>query len=355
MFALTTIVKKQDGSHVWHDGALLKLPLEMSGQARVLKYLGVKSSGWSKDDLRYDLYARHDFHGNLIIIPGIILPDSQGAKRFPEFLPKFPKEQIESYVEGIIELEKEALESASENINMLVHDLRNISGSIYNAALEAETFINRGNMLEAKVRVQNVMAAQNILKIRTDVLDFLGNPASIVRLRQIEIYRKVDKVCRVFKSKAQERKIQINFSGASYLTAEGPEIFEIVPYVLIDNAIKYSPSGSFIDVVVEDVGDYISIEVASLGPKILEHEKLAIFEKGVRGSSAQAWAVPGSGLGLYLMSQMIKEYFDGQVTVVQSTDSENYIDGKTYYETAFLIRLPGVKASSYPSIRFGLR
>jgi signal transduction histidine kinase len=349
MFAISVFVKASDGATSFHQGSLVRLPPELAGAGRLAKYAAIREAGWTRDDLGYDVYARYDFNGNLIVVPGIILTDNRTHRKIFGYNNRYERSQIESFVDGIIGVEKQAFELASENINMLVHDLRNISGTIYNAALEAETFINRGNFPEALARVQNVKAAQNILKIRTDVLDFLGNPASIVTVRPIHPYPKVDKVSRAFKPRARDKHIVIDFSGRSHLVVNGPEILEIVPYVLIDNAIKYAPADSTASVIVEDDSDEaVRIEVSSLGPKIMPHEQQAIFEKGVRGVSATDWAIPGSGLGLYLMKQIVANHFNGSVSVLQEVQPALEKEGREYFYTTFIVQLPaaGKKAAA---------
>ena len=340
LFALTTVIRTQDGTSALHEGWMQRLPPELISRERLVKYVSVREAGWCKDDLGYSIYSRFDFDGDLIIVPGLIIEGERGHRRIHGYTQAFSRNQIESYVDGVIAMQRRSFEKASENVNMLVHDLRNISGSIYNAALEAETFVNRRNLVEASVRIHNIIAAQSLLKIRTDVLDFLGNPASIIRARNIEVYRKVDKVCRMFKPKAQERGVQISLSGGSYMTTEGPEVFEIVPYVLVDNAIKYSPLNGNIEVGVEDDGRTIFLSVTSFGPRIMPHEQDLIFEKGVRGEHATRSTVPGSGLGLFLIHQMVVDHFQGIIHVVQDIDAEEDVEGRRYVETTFLVSVP---------------
>ena len=67
--------------------------------------------------------------------------------------------------------------------------------------------------------------------------------------------------------------------------------------LLLDNAIKYSPSGSPVSVsaVLEDGA--ITVTVADEGPGVAEDEQLRIFEKHYRGAAFSS-TVPGTGLGL---------------------------------------------------------
>ncbi|HTM95309.1 MAG TPA: ATP-binding protein, partial [Croceibacterium sp.] len=148
-------------------------------------------------------------------------------------------------------------------------------------------------------------------------------------------------VCRIFKPSGQQKGVEIRLSGNSYQKSLGPEIFEIVPYVLLDNGIKYAPDRSKIEVDVRDVGSEVVLTVASYGPLIKPNELGAIFEKGFRGESAQAVS-SGSGIGLYLMREIVVKHFGGSVAAEQSGGDRLHLDGRTYYLTSFSVVLPSI-------------
>src|SRR5205823_6485610 len=67
---------------------------------------------------------------------------------------------------------------------------------------------------------------------------------------------------------------------------------------LIDNAVKYSPEGSPVEVRAATVNGCVRIDVADHGPGIETANQDVIFEKfgRVHGTSSK----PGTGLGLYI-------------------------------------------------------
>jgi two-component system sensor histidine kinase KdpD len=74
---------------------------------------------------------------------------------------------------------------------------------------------------------------------------------------------------------------------------------------LIDNALKYSPSGSPVEIALSQSGDRAVIEVMDRGPGVPDEEKELVFEKFRRGSAARPAGddtVGGSGLGLAICS-----------------------------------------------------
>jgi signal transduction histidine kinase len=68
---------------------------------------------------------------------------------------------------------------------------------------------------------------------------------------------------------------------------------------LIDNAVKYSPSGARVEVAVVDEPDAVALVVADTGPGIPQEDRMRVLERFVRLKSARV--EPGAGLGLSLV------------------------------------------------------
>jgi signal transduction histidine kinase len=81
---------------------------------------------------------------------------------------------------------------------------------------------------------------------------------------------------------------------------------------LIDNAVKYSPTGQAVDVRIASVNGEVRISVADRGPGIDADDQRLIFEKF--GRVAGGASKPGTGLGLYI-ARSITEAHGGALTV----------------------------------------
>jgi two-component system sensor histidine kinase KdpD len=82
---------------------------------------------------------------------------------------------------------------------------------------------------------------------------------------------------------------------------------------LLDNALKYSPPTSTIEIDADAVANAgVQIAVRNSGPPIPEHEQRRIFERFYRG--AQARHVPGTGMGLAIVQQIAQAH-GGELTV----------------------------------------
>ncbi len=79
--------------------------------------------------------------------------------------------------------------------------------------------------------------------------------------------------------------------------------------VLVDNAIRYTPAGGRVHVLVtrRASGEAV-LEVCDSGVGIPENERARIFERFYRGSNARALRPDGSGLGLAIARTIVREH-----------------------------------------------
>jgi signal transduction histidine kinase len=97
---------------------------------------------------------------------------------------------------------------------------------------------------------------------------------------------------------------------------------------LVDNAIKYSPRDTVVQVALDFTEYVISIQVRDQGPGIPEAEMPHLFEKYFRGTQAKLH--PGAGVGLSVV-RAIADAHGGQVAA-RSIPAGG---------TEFIVKLPG--------------
>src|SRR5438477_2664138 len=86
------------------------------------------------------------------------------------------------------------------------------------------------------------------------------------------------------------------------MALDGLRMEEVVTN-LVDNAVKYSPKGTPIEVELSSSPDAIGIAVRDRGPGIGIADRARIFEPFHRSSST---GVPGVGLGLHIAKQIVE-------------------------------------------------
>ncbi|GHO47762.1 PAS domain S-box protein [Ktedonospora formicarum] len=83
---------------------------------------------------------------------------------------------------------------------------------------------------------------------------------------------------------------------------------------LISNAIKYSPGVRTVEIDLSATHNTVSIRVQDHGLGIPQEQRDKIFDRFYRVTSANSTAIPGLGMGLYIVAEIIK-YHGGTITV----------------------------------------
>lgn len=95
--------------------------------------------------------------------------------------------------------------------------------------------------------------------------------------------------------------------NGSILCNGDPVLLREAAMNLIDNAIKYTPSGGNIQVAVEKLDTYADISISDSGPGLAETEEFRIFDRYRRGQQDNS-EIEGTGLGLALASKAIEAH-----------------------------------------------
>lgn len=86
------------------------------------------------------------------------------------------------------------------------------------------------------------------------------------------------------------------------------EMLRQVVVNLVDNAIKYSVPGSSIHIRARRWEEGPTLEITNLGLPIPKDEREKIFQRGHRTEKARAYIPHGTGLGLWLVSKILKAH-----------------------------------------------
>lgn len=146
-----------------------------------------------------------------------------------------------------------------------------------------------------------ILETAQMLSARLDLIDLETNPDSFASEQRISVgvFAKFDKARKMLRTKGREKRIDIEFSGQSFNKSDLYPVFDIVPFLLLENAIKYSPKESKVLVTFSERPHCIDVSIDSLGPLVKDHEKLQLTEKNFRGECAKSLGIPGTGFGLH--------------------------------------------------------
>ena len=88
---------------------------------------------------------------------------------------------------------------------------------------------------------------------------------------------------------------------------------------LVDNAFKYSPNDSVIEITTSENKEFIKVMVLDTGIGISKTDQVYIFDRFYRTASARASENQGSGLGLAIVKNLINN-LNGEVGVNNRPD-----------------------------------
>ena len=113
---------------------------------------------------------------------------------------------------------------------------------------------------------------------------------------------------------AENKQIDVSISCPENLTvAHDSKWTTEALFNLLDNAVKYTPAGGKINVIVEQWEMYLEIRVTDTGKGISESNQAAIFRRFYR--EEEVHEQPGVGIGLYFAREIITQQ-GGYVKVV---------------------------------------
>ena len=125
-------------------------------------------------------------------------------------------------------------------------------------------------------------------------------------IEEIVLNQIIESVVLAFKNKAKRKNIQVVFKRQSeVMISSDAKAIERVLNNLLDNAFKYSPENSSIEINLRKQGESIRLAVIDQGEGVAEEEQDLVFKRFFRTASARANTQQGSGLGLAIVKNLV--------------------------------------------------
>jgi signal transduction histidine kinase len=218
----------------------------------------------------------------------------------------------------------------------VAHELRNPL-----SALKLSTALSgRGGAPLTPERMERTLAlvgrqVERLDRMVGDLLDSTRIEAGKLELRpEVRDARELTRdVVELYRSGDSGHVLQLALPDASVLVRVDPARLEQVVHNLVSNALKYSPAGSRVDVVVRRVEDEAVLSVTDQGIGISEDEKRLLFAPFQRAGNARQRA-PGVGLGLSVARRIVEAH-GGRIEV----------DSKPGTGSVFSVCLPLARAA----------
>jgi two-component system phosphate regulon sensor histidine kinase PhoR len=165
---------------------------------------------------------------------------------------------------------------------------------------------------------RNARRLQNLIE---DLLELSRLDAHQYKLRHevVDVPALFGIVMGLFRERAEKKGVRLETNAADGLPKlEGdPRALEQVLVNLVENAVKYCPSGSRVTLAAKKDGDAVRLEVDDTGPGIDEKHLPRLFERFYRVDTGRSRELGGTGLGLSIVKHLV-EAMGGEVTVAST-------------------------------------
>lgn len=215
-------------------------------------------------------------------------------------------EKINEEKEKVLTLEK----TRTEFFNNITHELKtpltNISG--YSQIMSEEDFNDNEFRKFALERIDK--ESRRMHELIVSLIEISKNKSDIDSKEPIVINLKklIDEICEDFKVKEINNSFNISRSldDVEFICRE--DEFRRIIINLLDNAIKYSITGTEINVNLFKSEDKIYLKIENFSEEISECGVEKIFDPFYRENIKKSRELGGNGLGLYICADLVKKY-----------------------------------------------
>jgi signal transduction histidine kinase len=223
----------------------------------------------------------------------------------------FQHARLFGYVNLFLKM-KEAEKAKNEFIRMATHELQSPVTNIKNYVLELKEMLSQKLTREEKEFLEVVeLSAKNLSELIADILQVSRiEQGSLDFTPQIlDVTKETEEVIKNFEIQAKQKNLKLIFEKPKekILILVNPYRFKEVLNNLLTNAIKYTFEGEIKVEIKVDFSKkrcYISVEDTGIG--ISAENQRRIFEKFFREKRKETSGIPGTGLGLWLVKEIMR-------------------------------------------------
>jgi signal transduction histidine kinase len=217
-----------------------------------------------------------------------------------------PFSRLAAIVNGMLDEMETMINALSGVGNDIAHDLRT---PLTRARLTLERGRTNATTLGQLQDVADkaIAGIDQSLAIVTALLRLaeIENSRRSAAFGSVPLHEMLREVCDVYEPIAEDKRINLGVRIADKLDVRGDRdlLFEAVAN-LVDNAIKFTPTGGKVDIELAREGARTIVRVTDTGPGISQQETEAVLRRFYRSDKIRS--TPGVGLGLNLVSAIAK-------------------------------------------------
>ncbi|WP_395815223.1 ATP-binding protein [Archangium minus] len=231
--------------------------------------------------------------------------------------------------EALQEARKRA-EFEQQLIGIVSHDLRNPINAVL---LSAHALLKREELNERSTKnaARIITSAERASRLIRDLLDFtqarLGTGIPVYR-KPVDLHAVTRAALEELHVAFPERELLIEHEGDGCGEWDGERLGQVVQN-LVGNALRYSPEGTPVRVVIRAEEGHLLLSVSNQGQPIQEDLLPRLFQAMQRGASEMDPSTRSVGLGLFIVDHIVRAH--GGTIDVKSSEAEG---------TTFRVRLP---------------
>ena len=220
--------------------------------------------------------------------------------------------------------EKEAAAILAKNEQLRADLLRAISHDLRTPLTSISG--NASNLMSNYQRLDDASRTQIFTDIYDDsmwLINLVENLLAVTRIEEgrINLYSTAELMDEVIAEalkhvdrKSKEHIIRVH-SGSDIILAQiDAKLIVQVIINIVDNAIKYTPEGSVIEIDTQEQGSMVEVSISDNGPGIPDEQKMRIFDMFYTGTNKVADSRRSLGLGLSLCKSIVTAH-GGTITV----------------------------------------
>ena len=225
-------------------------------------------------------------------------------------------EELTSTINLMLDRLEEAFERIVQFTSDVSHELRTPI-----ATLRAGTDIILGKKRTAEeylaLHENNLIEYEKISRMIDDLLTLLRSDSGrkILNLNSINLSCMVDDLSEKFMIIAGSKSVKFFVNNKWKVKIKGDwALLSRALCNLLDNAVKYTPSGGNVSVTIKDNGDEVLIIIKDTGVGIVKKDLGRIFDRFYRSDPSRSRNTGGSGLGLSIVKNIV-ELHNGRIEV----------------------------------------
>jgi len=224
------------------------------------------------------------------------------------------------------------------------HELRTPVAAILGAAETLAAGASEDATARASFVDILVRHSQRLTRLTADLLDLARLEGGYrPRAEIVQVEAVVEAIALALGARARDKGIALTTvverppTGPLEIVAERAAVEQVLTN-LVDNAIKYTPSGGRVNVAVSARSAGVELVVADTGPGISPEHLPRLFERFYRVDDARSRELGGTGLGLAIVKHL-----------VAANGGEVHVDSQVGLGTRFRVELPGPEIDSKSS------